>query len=82
MVVCILMDCILVGYDKYRLDSIMLLANQMISKIRDGSEAHKGLRTGHVTYRLDRPMIYYAMDRATPIPSRGIRGKAETGKRR
>ena len=54
----------------------------MISKIRDGSEAHKGLRTGHVTYRLDRPMIYYAMDRATPIPSRGIRGKAETGKRR
>ena len=54
----------------------------MISKLEMVAKAHKGLRTGHVTYRLDRPMIYYAMDRATPIPSRGIRGKAETGKRR
>ena len=80
MIVCISMDLILVGYDKYRLDSIVLIANQMISKIRDGSESTEGLRTGHVTYRLDRPMIYYAMDRATPIPSRGIRGKAETGR--
>ena len=51
----------------------------MISEIRDGSEAHKGLRTGHVTYRPDMPMIY-AMDRATPIPCRGIAGEAETGR--
>ena len=63
----------------YRLDSIMLLANQMISKIRDGSESCKGLRTGHVTYRLV-GLCRYAMDRATPIPCRGISGEAETGK--
>ena len=55
----------------------MLLANQMISKLRDGSEAHEGLRTGHVTYRLV-GLCRYAMDRATPIPYRGIAGEAET----
>ena len=43
MIVCISMDLILVGYDKYRLDSIVLIANQMISKIRDGSESAQGL---------------------------------------
>ena len=43
------------------------------------AEAHKGLRTGHVTYRPDMPMMY-AMDRATPIPCRGIAGEAETGR--
>ena len=46
------MDCILVRYDKYRLDSIVLIANQMISKIEMVAKARKGLRTGHVTYRL------------------------------
>ena len=46
MIVCISMDLILVGYDKYRLDSIVLIANQMISKIRDGSESARAYVLG------------------------------------